>query len=299
MPALLTPVKSKLFIVAHRRHRGLLDGEYASVFHGRSLDYDDLREYVPGDEVRDIDWKATARHGSPLVKRYVASRKQTVMFVVDTGRGMAAADAAAASPRRRSPSRRPALVGYLALRHGDLVGLVARHGRVDHRARLRRAGGAPRAAAARRRRRTRSWTATRATSRRSCAGSSRHYRHRLVLLVVADDKELDPDARRACCAGSTCSTRSSGSRSRTPTPRPRRRPDGLDVADDLRPADARVRLDPRLHDGVRRRRSADRRAAHDSSLLDRRGIIHARSGRPTRSSPADLRHAREAAPARR
>ena len=39
------------------------------MFHGRSLDYDDLRDYVPGDEVRDIDWKATARHGSPLVKR--------------------------------------------------------------------------------------------------------------------------------------------------------------------------------------------------------------------------------------
>ena len=51
MPALLTPVKSKLFIVAHRRTWGLLDGEYASVFRGRSLDYDDLREYVIGDEV--------------------------------------------------------------------------------------------------------------------------------------------------------------------------------------------------------------------------------------------------------
>ena len=54
MAALLTRVKSKLFIVAHRRTWGLLDGEYASVFRGRSLDYDDLREYIPGDEIRDI-----------------------------------------------------------------------------------------------------------------------------------------------------------------------------------------------------------------------------------------------------
>ena len=59
---LLTRVKSKLFVHARRRSRSLLEGEYASVFHGRSLDYDDLRDYVPGDEVRDIDWRATARH---------------------------------------------------------------------------------------------------------------------------------------------------------------------------------------------------------------------------------------------
>ena len=73
---MLTRVKSKLFVHARRRSRGLLEGEYASVFHGRSLDYDDLRDYVIGDEVRDIDWKATARHTKPLVKRYVAHRKQ-------------------------------------------------------------------------------------------------------------------------------------------------------------------------------------------------------------------------------
>jgi hypothetical protein len=49
VPALLTPVKSKLFIVAHRRTWGLLDGEYASVFRGPSLDYDEQREKVIGD----------------------------------------------------------------------------------------------------------------------------------------------------------------------------------------------------------------------------------------------------------
>ena len=123
MPALLTPVKSKLFIVAHRRTWGLLDGEYASVFRGRSLDYDDLREYVTGDEVRDIDWKATARHGSPLVKRWVASRTQTVLFVVDTGRGMAA-QTASGEAKSAVAITLVGMLGYLALRHGDLVSLV-------------------------------------------------------------------------------------------------------------------------------------------------------------------------------
>jgi len=112
MPALLTKVKSKLYIVAHRKTWGLLDGEYTSVFRGRSLDYDDLREYVPGDEVRDIDWKATARHGSPLVKRYVADRRQKVVFVrrgaeVDGGRhGLRCARLPRAAARRHRRSRR-------------------------------------------------------------------------------------------------------------------------------------------------------------------------------------------------
>ena len=116
-------MKSKLFIVAHRRTWGLLDGEYASVFRGRSLDYDDLREYVIGDEVRDIDWKATARHGSPLVKRWIASRTQTVLFVVDTGRGMAA-QTSSGEPKSAVAITLVGMLGHLALRHGDLVGLV-------------------------------------------------------------------------------------------------------------------------------------------------------------------------------
>ncbi len=130
MAALLTRVKSKLFIVAHRRTWGVLDGEYASVFRGRSLDYDDLREYVPGDEIRDIDWKATARHGSPLVKRYVATRKQTVLLVVDTGRSMAAT-APSGEPKRDIAVAVAGMLGYLAVRHGDLVGLVEGDGSVS------------------------------------------------------------------------------------------------------------------------------------------------------------------------
>jgi len=118
--ALLTRVKSKLFIVAHRRTWGLLDGEYASVFRGRSLDYDDLREYIPGDEIRDIDWKATARHGAPLVKRYVATRKQTVLLLVDTGR--------AGEPKKDIAIQIAGMLGYLAVRHGDLVGLISGDG---------------------------------------------------------------------------------------------------------------------------------------------------------------------------
>jgi uncharacterized protein (DUF58 family) len=124
MTTLLQRVKSKMAIFAHRKARGMLDGEYASVFRGRSLDFDDLRAYVPGDDVRDIDWKATARHGSPLIKRYVAVRRQTVLLITDTGRNMAAV-AQSGEMKKDIAVMALGVIGYLAHRHGDVVGLVS------------------------------------------------------------------------------------------------------------------------------------------------------------------------------
>ncbi|HEU4667966.1 MAG TPA: DUF58 domain-containing protein [Arthrobacter sp.] len=123
MTSLLQRVKSNMAIFAHRKARGMLDGEYGSVFRGRSLDFDDLRAYIPGDEVRDIDWKASARHGSPLIKRYVAVRRQSVILVTDTGRNMAAS-AYSGETKKDIAVMALGVMGYLAHRHGDMVGLV-------------------------------------------------------------------------------------------------------------------------------------------------------------------------------
>ncbi|MBA4102519.1 MAG: DUF58 domain-containing protein, partial [Arthrobacter sp.] len=80
--------------------------------------------YIPGDEVRDIDWKATARHGSPLIRRYVAVRRQTVLLVTDTGRNMAVA-ARSGETKKDIAVMALGVMGYLAHRHGDVVGLVS------------------------------------------------------------------------------------------------------------------------------------------------------------------------------
>ncbi len=58
-------------------------GEYHSVFKGRGIEFDEVRPYQPGDEIRTIDWNVTARMGTPYVKRYVEERELTVLFVVD------------------------------------------------------------------------------------------------------------------------------------------------------------------------------------------------------------------------
>ncbi|MHC4475648.1 MAG: DUF58 domain-containing protein [Planctomycetota bacterium] len=58
-------------------------GQYESVFKGRGMQFDEVREYIPGDDIRTIDWNVTARTGKPYIKRFVEEREMTVLFMVD------------------------------------------------------------------------------------------------------------------------------------------------------------------------------------------------------------------------
>jgi uncharacterized protein (DUF58 family) len=119
----LTRVKARLSIHAHRKVRGLLEGEYAALHAGRSMDFNDLREYVRGDDVKDIDWKASARSRTLLVKRYAALRQHTIQLVVSTGRSMAALNARGVAKRDLAVTC-AGVLGYVAVRHGDLVAMA-------------------------------------------------------------------------------------------------------------------------------------------------------------------------------
>jgi len=124
MASLLVKVRRKMSIAAHRKVRGALEGEYASVFKGRSMDFDDLREYIPGDDVKDIEWRATARSGQVRIKRYVAIRKHNIMLVVDTGRSMAAT-APSGEAKRDIAVMAAGVIASVAQKHEDLIGLTA------------------------------------------------------------------------------------------------------------------------------------------------------------------------------
>ncbi|MEO7131006.1 MAG: DUF58 domain-containing protein [Dermatophilaceae bacterium] len=271
--SLLTRVKSTLFIHSRRKSRGLLEGEYASVFHGRSLDYVDLRDYVLGDEVRDIDWKATARHASPLVKRYVATRKQNLLLVVDTGRGMAATTRSGET-KKEVAIMAAGLVGYLAHRHGDLVGLVrgTAEGTIGHELRGSEAHleGLLRAID----------HATTLDGGQSDLATQLHWvvrnvKRRMMLFVIADDRDLDPVLdqllRRLgvqheiiwCTIEDADPTALAADR------------DAVDVADHYR-LPTSVRRDPKVRAAYAR--SVAQRAQQTADLLDRRTINHARIG---------------------
>ncbi|MBS1673676.1 MAG: DUF58 domain-containing protein [Actinobacteria bacterium] len=123
MASLLTPVKGKLFIDSTRKSTHALDGAYASLLRGHSLDFDDLRAYEYGDQIRDIDWKATARLGSAVVRRSLATRMHTLLFAVDTGLAMTAL-AHDERPKKELAILTVGALGLLALRHGDDFCLV-------------------------------------------------------------------------------------------------------------------------------------------------------------------------------
>lgn len=70
-------------IVANRSVNDLFAGQYKSVFRGRGMEFDEVRQYQPGDDIRTIDWNVTARTGDCFIKRYCEERELTVLFVVD------------------------------------------------------------------------------------------------------------------------------------------------------------------------------------------------------------------------
>lgn len=122
--ALLTRVKTKLFLRSRRRATHLLEGQYAAMHRGRSMDFDDLREYEPGDEVADIDWNASARSGTTLVRRWADERRNRVCFVMDSGRNMATGSTGG-DPKRDIAIMAAGALGYIAQRHGDEVAFIS------------------------------------------------------------------------------------------------------------------------------------------------------------------------------
>ena len=86
----LAKIKSKIALYSKKKTSNFLDGEFRSVHRGRSFDFDDLREYTYGDNIKDIDWKSSSKTGKTLVRRFIAEKKHNVLFVVDTGNKMCA-----------------------------------------------------------------------------------------------------------------------------------------------------------------------------------------------------------------
>ena len=104
------------------------------------MEFEEVRPYVPGDEVRDIDWNVTARIGEPYVKRFVEERELTVMLVVDVSRSMRFGTAG--SEKRELAAELCAVLGFAAISNNDRVGLVLAE-RPGRALRAARRAGAP------------------------------------------------------------------------------------------------------------------------------------------------------------
>lgn len=99
-----------------------LAGHYHSVFKGRGMNFDEVREYVPGDEVRTIDWNVTARAGRPFIKKFTEERELTLLLLVD----VSASGNFGSGPqsKRELAAELASVLAFSAIRNNDKVGLV-------------------------------------------------------------------------------------------------------------------------------------------------------------------------------
>jgi len=107
----------------------LFSGEYHSVFKGRGMEFSDVREYQPGDDVRAIDWNVTARRGHPYVKEYVEERELTALIIVD----LSASKAFGTGPRSNAllATEIAAVLAFAAAGNNDRAGLLLVTDRVE------------------------------------------------------------------------------------------------------------------------------------------------------------------------
>lgn len=112
----------RIQIVANRSVNDLLAGQYRSVFRGRGMEFDEVREYQPGDEIRTIDWNVTARAGTPFIKRYSEERELTVLFIVDIS--ASGAFGSGQQSKLDLMVEMSSLLMFSALKNNDKVGLM-------------------------------------------------------------------------------------------------------------------------------------------------------------------------------
>ena len=99
-----------------------LAGEYHSVFKGRGMDFDEVREYVAGDEVRAIDWNVTARAGRPFIKKFTEERELTILLAVDVS--ASGNFGSGQQSKRQMAAELASVLAFSAIRNNDKVGLV-------------------------------------------------------------------------------------------------------------------------------------------------------------------------------
>jgi uncharacterized protein (DUF58 family) len=120
-PDLVKKIK-KIHIKAGRRVNTLMAGQYKSVFRGTGIEFEEVREYFPGDEVKSIDWKVSARLGRPFVKRYREEREQVVMLLLD----MSASGLFGTSDalKKETAAEAASILAFNAIRNNDKVGAI-------------------------------------------------------------------------------------------------------------------------------------------------------------------------------
>lgn len=119
----------RIQITTSRMVNDVFAGQYQSVFKGKGMEFEEVREYQPGDEIRSIDWNVTARMGHPYVKKFVEERELTVMLVLDMS--ASCFFGTAKQLKRQLAAEFCSVLAFSAIRNNDRVGFIAFTDRIE------------------------------------------------------------------------------------------------------------------------------------------------------------------------
>ena len=119
----------KIKVITNRLVDQHLTGAYHSVFKGQGIEFDEVREYFPGDDVRSIDWNVTARMGHPYIKHFSEERELTVMFLVDISGSQCFGSKARS--KAETAAEITCLLALSAIKNQDNIGLILFSDRID------------------------------------------------------------------------------------------------------------------------------------------------------------------------
>jgi uncharacterized protein (DUF58 family) len=128
-PADLLREVKRIELTTRELVRDLVAGDYSSTFRGRGVEFAEVREYLPGDDVRTIDWNVTARLGTPYVKRFHEERQLTLLLLVDMS--ASGAFGSVSRTKRELAAEVSAVLSLAATRHRDRVGAVFYSDRIE------------------------------------------------------------------------------------------------------------------------------------------------------------------------
>ncbi len=112
----------RIQITTSRMVTDVFSGQYQSVFKGKGMEFEEVREYLPGDEIRSIDWNVTARMGHPYIKKFVEERELTVMILLDLS--ASSVFGTARQLKMRLAAEICSLLALSAIKNNDRVGLI-------------------------------------------------------------------------------------------------------------------------------------------------------------------------------
>lgn len=112
----------RIQITTSRMVTDVFCGQYQSVFKGRGMEFDEVREYQPGDEIRSIDWNVTARMGHPYIKKFMEERELTVMLLLDLS--ASSYFGTVNKLKRQIAAEICSVLAFSAIRNNDKVGLI-------------------------------------------------------------------------------------------------------------------------------------------------------------------------------